>query len=338
MYYIAQQVQEWLDADRAVHVAQVVATRGFSTRDPAMALAWTSDAAVGALLPGLDTDLLATGGRLDGRLVEITISDGEAVAAGLVCGGDATVFVQPAAAYPAQTWARLSTREPLCLLTEIHGDAPGRTEAFTTHTVRDAATRPGAEGVARLFARGTSDSSITRRGDTTIVVTTLWPPTTLLVVGDGMIAEALAGVADLLGWTPTVTNDVTTAVAEGSLLTESDAVVVLSHDLDVGGPVLEAVLSGRTGYVGALGSRRTQAARHDWLDAHGVSAESQGRIYGPAGLDVDAHTPGELAVSIVAEILASRSGSGGGSLRERGGPVHAAGVSAPPPRYAPSRQ
>src|SRR5664279_3735344 len=98
MYYIAQQVQEWLDADRAVHVAQVVATRGFSTRDPAMALAWTSDAAVGALLPGLDTDLLATGGRLDGRLVEITISDGEAVAAGLVCGGDATVVVQPAAA------------------------------------------------------------------------------------------------------------------------------------------------------------------------------------------------------------------------------------------------
>jgi xanthine dehydrogenase accessory factor len=60
---------------------------------------------------------------------------------------------------------------------------------------------------------------------------------------------------------------------------------------------------------------------------------TQARIHGPAGLDIDAHTPGEIAISVTAEILASRSGSSGGALRDRGGPVHTAGVSAPPPRY-----
>jgi xanthine dehydrogenase accessory factor len=82
-----------------------------------------------------------------------------------------------------------------------------------------------------------------------------------------------------------------------------------------------------------LGSRHTQQARREWLTAHGVAQAEQARIHGPAGLDLDAHTPAEIAISIVAEILAHRAGTTGGSLRERPGPVHAAGVNAPPPRY-----
>ena len=88
--------------------------------------------------------------------------------------------------------------------------------------------------------------------------------------------------------------------------------------------------------MGALGSRRTQAARRDWLTEFGVSAADQDRVHGPAGLDIDAHTPAEIAISIVAEIVAGRSSAGGGALRDRSGPVHVDGVHAPPPRYARS--
>jgi xanthine dehydrogenase accessory factor len=334
MYDIAEQIAGWLADHRSVHVAQVVATRGFSSRDPSAALAWTDDGDVaGALFPGMDDDLPAMGARLDGRLAELRVSDRDAVDAGLSCGGDATVFVQNAAAYPHDAWERLARREPLCLVSLIVGDTPGRTEVFTTANVRDAVQTPGAHDVPRLFARGTSLSALVTEGDTSLAVVTLWPPTTLLVVGNGTIADALADIATLLGWSATVTNEAGAAAEVAATLTESDAVVVLSHDRDVDVPALAAVLATRAGYVGALGSRGTQAARRDGLIGRGIADDQLERIYGPAGLDVDAHTPGEIAVSIVAEILASRTGASGGSISKRGGPVHIAGVSAPPPRY-----
>jgi xanthine dehydrogenase accessory factor len=98
-------------------------------------------------------------------------------------------------------------------------------------------------------------------------------------------------------------------------------VVVISHDAEIAGRALMAVLSGGAGYIGALGSRRTQQARAKWLAEHGVTELD--RIHGPAGLDVGADTPAEIAVSIVAEALAVRSGSSAVSLRERSGSIHA---------------
>ncbi len=333
MYDIAAQIQSWLDGGHSVRIAQIVATRGFSSHEPGAALAWTDGGAVGALLPGVDTDLVAAGAQLDGRLVEIAVSESDAVAAGLACGGVATVLVQPASAYPAETWPRLAAREPICLISDIEGDAPAATDLYTPGNVRDAAQRPRAGTAPRLFARGVSDTALVSADDATTAIVTLWPPTTLLVVGDGNIASALEDVGTLLGWTVLVSNDAAAAASAAAPLTESDAVVVLSHDRAVDCPALEAAVSGRVGYVGAMGSRGTQAARRELLTSHGVSDEAQARIHGPAGLDVDAHTPVEIAVSVTAEILAYRTGASGGSLRDRGGPIHNAGVNAPPPRY-----
>jgi xanthine dehydrogenase accessory factor len=76
------------------------------------------------------------------------------------------------------------------------------------------------------------------------------------------------------------------------------------------------------GYVGALGSRGTQAKRRDWLVAHGVDDEAVSRVRGPAGLDVGARTPAEIAVAVVAEVLAIRSGASALPLRDRPGPLH----------------
>jgi xanthine dehydrogenase accessory factor len=335
MYDIAEHVQRWLGGGRRVQVAQVVASRGFSSREPAAGLAWTDEGeSVGALFPGLDDDLIATGSELAGRLVERTLSDVDAVRGGLSCGGVASILVHDAGTVPDHVWSRLARHEPLCLVSVIRpDDHPITTHAFTPTDVRDAAQIPGAHDVPRLFARGMSATALIATDDTSVAAVTLWPPTNLLVVGDGNIARALLDVAALLGWGPTVVNDAASAVEAAGSLTESDAVVVLSHDRAVDVPALAAVLAGRVGYVGGLGSRGTQTARRDGLIGRGTSADQLHRIHGPAGLDIDAHTPAEIAVSIIAEVIASRSGSSGGSISRRGGPVHTGGVHAPPPRY-----
>jgi xanthine dehydrogenase accessory factor len=336
MYSVAAQVATWLDAGDSVHVAQIVETRGFSSRDPSAALAWTENGQVaGALFPGVDSDLTAFGDEVDGRLVETSVSDRDAVAAGLSCGGLARAIVQNAAAFPPDVWDRLDRREPMCLVHEIIGDTRARTHVFGQGDVRRAAQLPGGADIPRLFARGVSATALVNEADSSLAVTTLWPPTTLVVVGDGQIADALADAAALLGWASTVTNDADSVAELAGSLAESDAVVVLSHDREVDVPALAAVLAGRAGYIGALGSRGTQAARRDGLTGRGIDTDQLARIHGPAGLDIDAHTPGEIAVSIVAEVVASRTGSSGGSISARRGPVHNGGVSAPPPRYRP---
>jgi xanthine dehydrogenase accessory factor len=240
------------------------------------------------------------------------------------------VLVQSAAAYPPDLWTRLVAREPVCLVTRVHDATVGSTQLYTPATIRDA--HGFGDRVPRLFGRGVTAAEVIE-GDPQTVAVALWPVRSLVVVGDGLIADALRDTASLLGWPALVTQDAGAAVAAAGELRRSDAFVVLSHDRAVDGPALSAALAGRAGYVGALGSRRTQAARREWLTEHGVAAADQDRIHGPAGLDIDAHTPGEIAISIVAEILGSRSAASGGALRDREGPVHIAGVQTPPPRY-----
>jgi xanthine dehydrogenase accessory factor len=190
-----------------------------------------------------------------------------------------------------------------------------------------------ADPVPRLFGRGVTATAIVS-GEPDVSAVALWPVPTMVVVGDGLIADALRDTAALLGWQCQVVGQVDESVALVDALQRSDAVVVLSHDRAVDGPVLAAALDSRVGYVGALGSRRTQEARRQWLTERGVTDTDQARIHGPAGLDIDAHTPAEISISIVAEILGTRSGSSGGALRARTGSIHsAAGVHAPPPRY-----
>jgi xanthine dehydrogenase accessory factor len=320
VYDIAEQVRDWQADGRDVRVATVVSATGFSSRELGATAAWADGSVVGRLFEGFDPSSLSGIG-----LLTVTITDEDARAANLACGGRASVLVQPASAYPDELWQRLLAREPLCLVTDPDGP---RTDLFTAGTIREAFAAHD-DRVPRLFGRGRTTAAMVE-GRVTVV---LWPVPTLVVVGDGLIADALRDAAGLLGWRCALTPVVGDAVGAADELQRSDAIVVLSHDRDVDGPALAAALAGRAGYVGALGSRRTQAARREWLTAHGVPAEAQDRIHGPAGLDIDAHAPAEIAVSIVAEILGSRGASAGGALRDREGPVHRAGVRAPPPRY-----
>jgi xanthine dehydrogenase accessory factor len=100
------------------------------------------------------------------------------------------------------------------------------------------------------------------------------------------------------------------------------AIVVLTHDDKFDEPALKGALETEAFYIGALGSRRNQERRRERLLEAGVSEEALERISGPCGLDIGADTQEETALSILAEILAVRSGREGGSLRRAKQRIH----------------
>jgi len=100
-------------------------------------------------------------------------------------------------------------------------------------------------------------------------------------------------------------------------------VCVLSHDPKFDIPLLRTALDLGLAYVGAMGSRRSHRQRVDSLLAEGTTAEALQRLHSPIGLDLGAVTPAEVAVSVTAEIIASRGDASAAPLKDRSGPIHA---------------
>jgi xanthine dehydrogenase accessory factor len=125
-----------------------------------------------------------------------------------------------------------------------------------------------------------------------------------------------------LGWLVDVV-DGGDAIEAARRLGPADALVVTTHDPVLGPDVLGAALGSRAFFVGALGSRGTQARRAERLTEMGFGSDDLARVHGPVGLDLGARSPAETALSICAEVLAVRSGRAIASLRDRPGPINA---------------
>jgi xanthine/CO dehydrogenase XdhC/CoxF family maturation factor len=143
---------------------------------------------------------------------------------------------------------------------------------------------------------------------------------TLLVVGEGPVAEVLVPMAELLGGAATTA--VTLPEVEAAL-PGCAAVVVTSHDEGVDAPAIAMALAAGPAYLGGMGSRRTQTRRREWLLEHGVTEAELATVRGPAGLDIGADAPAEIALSILAELVATVRGADRvGSISDRDGPIH----------------
>jgi xanthine dehydrogenase accessory factor len=140
-------------------------------------------------------------------------------------------------------------------------------------------------------------------------VTTTWRPVpTVVLAGGGPVLLALEQMAPLLGWRVQRAPDADTARGLVVGLGPLDAVVLAMHDVELAGPVLASTLDGSAGYVGALGSRAMQQSRETWLTDRGVAGLE--RIHTPAGLDIGADGPAEVAVAILAEAIRDRTRAG----------------------------
>jgi xanthine dehydrogenase accessory factor len=182
-----------------------------------------------------------------------------------------------------------------------------------------------------------------RQDEVTVFVETFAPPPRMLIFGAVDFTAALVRVAKVLGYRVTVCDarevfattqrfpfadevivDWPHRLLErvGPSLGQRDAVCVLTHDHKFDVPAITTALGTAVGYLGAMGSRRTTDERSKRLLEAGVPEADLARVHAPIGLDVGARTPEETAVSICAEIIASRTGHHARPLGEGAGPIH----------------
>ncbi|ORE93005.1 XdhC family protein [Acuticoccus yangtzensis] len=185
----------------------------------------------------------------------------------------------------------------------------------------DAASDPLAGVLARRFASGTSG----REAEAGVFVRIHRPSPRLVVIGAVHVTQALAPMAEAVGF------EVTIIDPRGAFATEErfgafdfhaewpddalmkldaeTAVVTLTHDPKIDDIALLAAMKADCFYIGALGSRKTHAKRIDRMTAAGVSEADMSRIHAPIGLAIGAASPPEIAVSVLAEVIAALRGA-----------------------------
>ncbi|AXT28497.1 XdhC family protein [Ruegeria sp. AD91A] len=243
----------------------------------------------------------------EARLLEFGVSDEDAFAVGLACGGTIRVLVEPVGkVLPEPMLAELvaarAAREPIAY--EVNIDTGHRALRRNAYAERLRMDRSGFEEDGRTF------------------VAVHNPPLRLIIVGAVHIAQALVPMARIAGYDPaiidprdafasnarfpgeTILTDWPDEAVEKLGLDARTAIVLLTHDPKLDDPALQAALDAGVFYIGALGSTRTHAKRVERMKAAGFSDEQISRIHGPIGLDIGAAGPSEIAVAILAQMTA----------------------------------
>lgn len=277
-------------------------------------------------------------------------------AVGLSCGGAVEVLVQEVDWEVHRALAEaLATGRPVALVTQVRGPLPGSALVIGPHgRLAGGLGHPrldsiaGADALNALVLRRTHTQTYGPQGerpleDVTVFVEPFARPPRLVIVGAVDYTAALSRAAAGLGYrvivcdprpvfaTPRRFPAASQVVVDwpdryltagAGRFGPADAVCVLTHDDRLDGPALAAALRAPVGYVGALGSRATQARRLAYLKDAGLGDGALARLYAPIGLDIGARTPEETAIAICAEIIAVRSGRTVPSLRDGAGPIH----------------
>ncbi|HEU0066399.1 MAG TPA: XdhC family protein [Sphingomonas sp.] len=280
-------------------LATVVSTWGSAPRPKGSHMLVHADGRFEGSVSGgcVESDILATAADvIAGAPFQVKtygVADAAAWEVGLPCGGEIAVMVQPvsAAGFDPELFDRIA-------------DARDQGQALT---------------VATDLATGHSDARPLSTGE--IFVNRYDPPRRLLIVGAVQIAQSLAALAATLGIDTIVIDPrarfLTQERFPGVTLDDrwpdeavasyrpgrSTAVVTLSHDTKIDDPALIAALATDAAYVGALGSRKSHAARRERLAAAGLAADAIDRIDAPVGIDIGAIGPSEIALSVAAAMI-----------------------------------
>jgi xanthine dehydrogenase accessory factor len=292
VFGIALSVAACLRSGTRADVAWIVEAAGLAVDDWSEAVVLTPGGGrIGDLAGGaLDGQLADLAGRWSrGRLVEIEVTEVDALIAGLSGPGSARCLVAPADTLPPDLWELAATRRPFCLVLEMAEDEVSASRLYTEDDIGQADPV-----VQDLFAGERSRSAVASG----MVVSSFRPVPQLVIVGASPVADAMARLGAELGWQARAFTQAGPAAGVIATLSPLDKVVVTAHDLEVAGSALLAALDSQAGYIGSMGGRRMQENRADWLAYRGVTDLS--RVHGPAGLDIGASTPAEIAVSIPA--------------------------------------
>lgn len=309
----------WVRAGRRTALATVVETWGSAPRPRGSQLAISEDAEMAGSVSGGCVEGAVVAEALEAiddgrpRILDFGVSDEDAFAVGLACGGRIRVLVEPIAigdgpseGLIADLVAARTARRPV-----VYAVNP---ENWERHLV--GAESPGPLGDAARAALVADRSGFAE--DWFLGVHN--PPLRMAVVGAVHIAQALVPMARLAGYdvavidpreafasparfpdTPLLGDWPDAALGTFGLDTRT-AVVTLTHDPKLDDPAIRAALRAPVFYLGCLGSTRTHAKRVARLEAEGIAASHIARIHAPVGADIGAQSPAEIAISILAQI------------------------------------
>ncbi len=307
-----EQALEWHNTGRGVALATVVQTWGSAPRRVGAQLVIAEDGEMqgsvsGGCVEGAvmveALEAIEDGGS---RMLTYGVSDNDAFAVGLACGGTIRIWVEPVGA-----------GMPVALLEELVAKRTTRDGvAYVVHTESGARhlTQDGFEARFAKDRSGFEEDEVTFVGIHN-------PPLRLAIVGAVHIAQALVPMARISGFDPvlidprgafgsearfpgeTILDDWPDEALEAYGLDARTALVLLTHDPKLDDPALHIALRSSCFYIGALGSTRTHAKRVERLTGEGFTEAEIARIHGPVGLDIGAASPSEIAVSILAEML-----------------------------------
>jgi len=246
----------------------------------------------------------------EAKIAAFGVADDVAFEVGLACGGHIEVFIQPLGRAQRQVIDMLNRNEPATLKTNlVTGDAE--------------------------VVKGTPAGTELARREGDVFIEPFRRPAHLVVIGAIHIAIPLHRLAKLMGYRVTVI-DARAKFATKERFPEADElivawpdeamakvtvdnstyVVILTHDPKFDLPALRSVLEKDAGYIGAIGSRKTNQNRFDALRKEGFTEAQLARVHGPIGLDLGSRGAEETALGILAEITAVRFGGSGAAMKE----------------------
>lgn len=336
---ILSDLDNWRADNRQIALATVIQTWGSSPRRAGAKMALTPDGKITGSVSGgcVEGAVYETGVDVlksnHPQLLHFGVADETAWEVGLACGGSIDIFVKPLDTEFFDTLRSLLVEEQSAvLLTVVRGpeellghEILVRDDGYVTGALTNQFDKQALDLARETLMQGESRRAILNE-DVEIFLEVILPPPTLIAVGGVHITIALMSLAKTLGYR-TVVIDPRSAFGNKERfpnvdqliqlwpdealqqvpITRSTAVAMLTHDPKLDDPALKIALPSPAFYVGALGSRTTQAKRRQRLVNEGLPESQLNRLHGPIGLEIGAGAPEEIALSIMAEIVAARN-------------------------------
>ena len=355
MEELFEDIEKLAKAEKRVAMATLVATRGTSPKREGAKM-WVGEEGriLGSVTIGgcVDARVIAESERVlssfEPRLIEMKLADEDAWEIGFSCAGDLDVLIEPmdlagpkSQLLDLYRTVRASVDQGKCavLITPLKetssklllvegGEVSG--------TLGDPELDRQAKIVAAEVIRKRTSCTVVLSGDSPVFFEVHGPPPTLIIFGAGHVAMPLVSLAHDLGLKTIVVDGrprfatrerfpdvdelligIPSEIAGTLSYTSSTFVVLTAHDYKYDLPVLKVVLPARPAYVGLLGSKRRGKAIKEFLKDGGMEEELLDQLHVPTGLDIGSESAPEIALSILAEAVAVKSGRQAAFLKDR---------------------
>ncbi len=336
MREVVEDIERWTEEGNDIALATVVATWGSGPRGPGSKMAFTAEGKLAGSVSGgcveaavveEGQEVLRTG---EPKLLKYGVADETAWSVGLSCGGTIEIFVERLdEALFRQIGDALATRAAVATATVV-----GAEHGLGSHIVVDeggaVAGEMGSDAVeaAEQALREGRSTRLQLEDGRDVFIDVVLPSPTLIMVGGVHISIALSAVAHTLGFRAIVVDprgvfgskerfahadalldDWPDEALEKIGVDRSTAVATLTHDPKLDDPALGVALRSPAFFVGALGSRKTHQKRVRRLKEQGLTDTELDKLHAPIGLPIGSRTPEEIALAIMAQVVAARNGA-----------------------------